>query len=71
MLEPWKLTTTDGAADLTFTPTGERAESIRLGLVRSCFHQPNGTFSGTVKVEGETVELKDLFGVCEDHDALW
>ena len=68
---PWHLTTTDGAAVLTFTPHGERAESIRLGLIKSVFHQPYGTFSGTVKTADETVELKDLWGVCEDHDARW
>ncbi len=71
VLAPWRLGTADGEVDVTFTPRGERAESIRLGLVRSVFHQPYGTFSGTVKVGDQTARFTDLWGVCEDHDARW
>ena len=71
LLAPWRLRTTDGAADLTFDPRGERAEDINLGLVRSSFHQPYGTFSGALQLPGETVQIDDLWGVCEDHHASW
>jgi hypothetical protein len=71
VLAPWRLGTADGEVDVTFTPRGERAESIRLGLVKSVFHQPYGTFSGTVKVGDQTARFSDLWGVCEDHDARW
>lgn len=57
--------------DLTFTPAGERADDIRLGVVRSVFHQPHGTFRGTVQLPDGELEIADLYGVCEDHDALW
>ncbi len=72
LLAPWHLTTTDGRVDLEFRPRGQRAEDTRLGLVRSVFVQPFGTFHGTVLDDaGTAVSLDGLFGVCEDHDALW
>jgi len=71
VLAPWRLTTACGAVDLTFTPQGERSEDLRLGLVRSVFHQPFGTFTGTLRQGGQALEISDVFGVCEDHDALW
>lgn len=68
---PWKIGTRDGQVDLIFTPQGSRSDEVRLGIVRSAFRQPYGTFSGTVEAGGERLELKELFGVCEDHDTLW
>lgn len=71
LLAPWRITTTDGAVELTFTPEGERADNIRLGVIRSVFHQPHGTFRGRVELPDGPLEIDDLHGVCEDHDALW
>lgn len=71
VLAPWRIRSEDGGAELTFTPRGERSENLRLGLVRSVFHQPHGTFAGTLRFAGETIPVDDLFGVCEDHDSLW
>jgi hypothetical protein len=71
LLAPWRLGTDDDAVELTFVPHGERKENTNLGVVRSSFHQPYGTFSGTVKAAGETVRFDDLWGVCEDHQAAW
>jgi len=71
VLQPWRLSTRDGAVDLRFTPLGERSENLRRPLVRSVFHQLHGTFDGRLTVEGETVPVRDAFGLCEDHDSLW
>ncbi len=71
VLAPWHLTTADGAVDLTFRPEGERSENVQAGIIRSVFHQPYGTFSGTLRHGGETVQVEQMYGVCEDHDALW
>ncbi|HQK19758.1 MAG TPA: DUF2804 domain-containing protein, partial [Polyangiaceae bacterium] len=70
-LEPWKIGTADGAVDLSFRPLGERRENLRLGLIRSVFHQPFGVFSGTIHAHGQMVRIDDAWGICEDHDALW
>jgi hypothetical protein len=71
VLAPWRLTTADGAVDVTFHPEGERSESIRAGIIRSVFHQPYGTFTGVVRHGGQTLHVDEMYGVCEDHDALW
>ncbi len=71
VLAPWRLQTTDGAVDLTFRPEGERSENIRAGVIRSVFHQPYGTFSGVVRHGGQELQVEDMVGVCEDHDARW
>ena len=71
IMAPWHLETTDGAAKLRFVPGGERCEDLNLGLVVSRFHQPWGRFEGQLRVAGETIQVDDLFGVCEDHDARW
>lgn len=71
VLAPWRLSTEDGAVDITFHPEGERSENLRLGVIRSVFHQPYGTFSGELRHGGQTVHVERMYGVCEDHDALW
>lgn len=70
-LDPWRVTTTDGAVNLMFEPRGERSENLRLGVVRSVFHQPYGVFTGTVRWSGGLVRIENAWGVCEDHDAIW
>ncbi|MCD4685361.1 MAG: DUF2804 domain-containing protein, partial [Anaerolineae bacterium] len=67
--QPWHITTTDGRVDLTFTPEGERAEEINIaGVVRSNFHQPFGTFRGTVLDDaGIAHHIDEAFGVTEHH----
>ena len=70
-LRPWKVGTVDGAVDLTFTPAGERKEELALGLFRSVFHQPHGTYRGTVRFAGQPITVDGFFGICEDHDSIW
>lgn len=66
---PWGI---DGpGANLLFAPSGCRAQNVNYGLVRSRFLQPYGVATGTVSLAGETIELGNVFGVCEEHDALW
>jgi len=70
-LEPWRIRTACGAVDLTFTPHGERTENVEAGIVASRFHQPWGTFRGTMRCDDEDVVVDGLIGVCEDHEARW
>ena len=70
--DPWIIRTADRRVDLTFTPEGERKETINLGVFVSFYHQPFGTFSGTlVDDEGTTHEVKDICGVAEHHKVTW
>jgi hypothetical protein len=72
MLKTWWLRDDAGLVDLRFEPMGQRQDDVNLGLMVSQFHQPYGTFSGTLRSpEGEVFELSDLFGVTEQHYALW
>ncbi|MBI5526593.1 MAG: DUF2804 domain-containing protein [Deltaproteobacteria bacterium] len=68
---PWKVRTADGAADLVFTPVGKKVENVRMVIARSDFCQVYGTFRGTVRADDTTHEIRDFFGTCEDHDAIW
>jgi len=67
MLGPWFINTTDGLVDVDFHPQGERAERIRIGPILSDFHQPFGLFRGRLGPGEDAVEVRDLFGLCEQH----
>ncbi len=72
IMRTWWLRDEEGLVDLRFEPSGQRSDDVNLGMVVSQFHQPYGTFSGTVRSRaGEVFELADLFGVTEQHYALW
>jgi len=66
-LKPWRIRTRNGMVDLTFAPEGARREDKDLVVAQSWYVQPIGTFSGTI----QGVEVKDLVGVTEDHEARW
>jgi len=69
--EDWSMGTEDGAVALTFDAQGERREDLNLGLVVSRFRQRFGTYTGTVRVSEEVIEIDGLYGVSEDHHAVW
>jgi Protein of unknown function (DUF2804) len=70
--EPWRVRSADGGVDLAFRPEGQRAQTIDLKLISSRYVQPFGSFSGHVSSpSGERIEVRDLPGVAEDHEALW
>ncbi|MBI5961672.1 MAG: DUF2804 domain-containing protein [Chloroflexi bacterium] len=66
---PWRIYTTDGRVELTFTPEGERADRINLaGVVTSDFHQPFGTYQGYfVDDGGQGHTIDRVFGIAEHH----
>ncbi len=66
---PWSVR--GSGIDLTFRVAGVHAERRRLGLLRTDFLQPAGTFDGTVEVGGRVHVVRDLPGVVEDQDVLW
>jgi len=68
-MRPWRLVAE--GIDLAFEPGGMHAETTNLGLVRSRFVQPVGTFTGTVRVGARDVHVEGLPGVVEDQDVLW
>lgn len=69
IMKPWKIKTTDGKLDLTFVPTGERADKVNVGgIFLSDFHQPFGLYNGRFIDDSGVVHLvKDFFGLAEHH----
>lgn len=67
--DPWRVQ--GEGVDLTFEPGGAHEQHMNLGLIKSRFVQPVGTFRGTLVIEGRTVAIDDVLGVVEDQDVLW
>jgi hypothetical protein len=71
LLEPWTLSTEDGAVELRFRPLFVHREERNLRVMVSHFAQPLGTFEGTLKVGGRVHPVRDLPGVTEEQDMRW
>ncbi len=70
-LSPWSVETHDEKASLQFSPGAAHQEKKNLGVVRSRFIQPVGTFSGTIDLGSRVARVTHGLGVVEDQDVLW
>lgn len=70
-MKPWKFTSKDGSIDLTFEPLIDRYANMNVLVIQSLQHQVFGKFSGTFKVNGKVVELKDVIGFAEKVKNRW
>ncbi len=62
----WQVSTQCGTVDVSLSPEGSRSQDVDIGLVRSRYHQPLGTWQGTIaghKCSG--------IGVTETHLTRW
>lgn len=66
---PWRLEGPGSALELE--PSGVRTHREHLGLVRSAYTQPIGTWRGTLTPTGGRAHRVELAGVAEDHLAVW
>jgi hypothetical protein len=71
VLDRWRVTTADGAVDLTFRPFAAHREHRDVVFVRSRFAQPLGLWHGTLKVDGITYPVNSAPGVAEEQDVTW
>lgn len=71
VLQPWRVTTVDGAVELHFEPVAAHRELRDLRLVKSRFEQPVGLWRGRVTVDGQTHTFEGAPGVAEDQDVTW
>lgn len=62
---------TDDGVDLHFAAEATRERRENLLLVRSEYHQPFGTFTGTLPAPAGPLELAEGWGVMEQHTAAW
>ena len=68
----WKMADEDGRLDLVFTPFFERVAKTDLKLLRSEVHQMFGRYNGTLTCDsGEKLEVRDVIGWAEEHNAKW
>ena len=71
-LMPWKITSNDGAIELSFAPILNRHSDINLLVLRSNQNQVFGKFSGTIKfADGHVVEIKEMIGFAEAVFNKW
>lgn len=71
-MQPWSMKSPDGRLDLRFEPFLERVAKTDLWLLRSEVHQIFGRYSGFLRSDdGEVIEIKDLVGFAEEHNARW
>lgn len=71
-MRPWHFTDNEKRLDLTFTPFKERVAVTNLGLIFSEVHQMFGRYTGCVLLDGgQVLEVHDLIGFAEEHQARW
>ncbi|MBN1346325.1 MAG: DUF2804 domain-containing protein [Phycisphaerae bacterium] len=71
-MRPWRVRTTDGRVDLTFTPKTVRTMNVQIGPLHSKGHPVYGLYSGHVRLDdGARIDVKDLFGLYEWFDQKW
>lgn len=69
-LRRWHLQESRNRLDLFFRPEGIREDRFCLGVADLRYFQVCGTFSGRLAAsDGEVLEVRDVFGVCE-HGAV-
>lgn len=69
---PWKMISPDGRLELVFTPFFERVAKTEAVILRSEVHQMFGRYNGfAIADNGERLEIKDLVGWAEEHNARW
>ncbi len=73
VMSPWRVYSSCGAVNLTFTPHGYVNDHRNLWILASRFNQCFGVFNGTVQAPGhkEIHHIDGLKGWCEDHYARW
>jgi hypothetical protein len=71
-MQPWKFTDSEKRLNLDFVPFKDRTAITNLGIIHSEVHQMFGCYSGTLITEkGGTIEIHDLIGFAEEHQARW
>jgi hypothetical protein len=71
-MKTWRFTDQEGRLELEFTPFKDRLARTNLGAIFSEVHQMFGRYCGfAVTDEGERVQIEDVTGFAEEHQARW
>jgi hypothetical protein len=69
---PWRMSSPDDRLELVFTPFFERVAKTDALILKSEVHQMFGRYNGWVMTDqGEKIEIIDLVGWAEEHNARW
>lgn len=69
---PWLIKSHDDLINLKFKPEGIRKATDNLGIIKSKFIQPCGSFEGSIKTRNNlSFHLSSVGGVVEEHFAKW
>ncbi len=71
-MQPWVFKDNENRLDLTFTPFKDRTARTNLGIIFSEVHQLFGKYNGHFILDnGDRLEIQDLIGFAEEHQARW
>ncbi len=71
-MKPWIFQDNEQRLSLTFTPFKDRTARTNLGIIFSEVHQLFGKYNGHVILDnGDKLEIQDLIGFAEEHQARW
>jgi len=71
-MKPWTFVSKDGRLDLVFEPFFDRVASTNMLIITSGVHQLFGKYSGTLVTDsGEKIQVQDVIGWAEEHEAKW
>jgi len=70
-LKPWKIVSNDNKVDLVFEPILDRNDDTNVIIIKSLQHQVFGKYSGTLIINGEIIEIKNMLGFGERVTNYW
>ncbi len=71
-MKPWKVTSSDGRCELTFTPAVDRQSQTKVLVLKSMQHQVFGYFDGFVILDDKKkIKLDHMLGFAEDVFNQW
>ncbi len=71
-MDPWKINSSDGRFEMTFTPILERYSKTNLLIIKSIQHQIFGKYSGYFILDnGDRVDVDNIIGFAEDVVNWW
>ncbi|MGD2027063.1 MAG: DUF2804 domain-containing protein [Anaerolineales bacterium] len=71
-MKPWYFEDNQGRLALDFIPFTERMAVTNLGIIQSEVHQLFGRYHGNATLDdGTVIEIADLIGFAEEHQARW
>ena len=56
---------------MTMVPFFDNANPLDLGVIQFSCHQVHGLWSGFAEIDGERIEIKNMYAFCEKMYNKW